>query len=122
MIVQELMRGEFGRVEARQPLRRAERLMRNTHLDAVVVVEGARLAGLLTREDMRRASDQMDPRVGDAMCDDIPVSRADEPVEQCATRMVFHGIQHMPVVDDRDGRVLGIVTLADVRQANPRDV
>lgn len=121
MIVQDVMHEGVRAIAPDQPLSRALRLMRREHLPALVVVDHSRLAGILTRTDVERQS-RMDGQatVETAMSADVVVCQANESVERCATRMAFHGIQQMPVV--ASGRILGMVTFADIRRANPREV
>ncbi len=121
MIVRDVMHEGVRAIAPDQPLSRARRLMRREHLAALVVVDHSKLAGILTQTDIERRS-RTDERatVEAAMSGDVVVCEAGESVERCATRMVFHGIQQMPVV--KRGRILGMVTFADIRRANPREV
>ena len=56
--------------------------------------------------------------VRDWMSSPVWVIRPDTSVADAYQMMVQHGIRRLPVVDDR-GRVVGIVTLGDLREARP---
>ncbi len=56
--------------------------------------------------------------VRDWMSSPVLVIRPDTPVADAYDMMVQHGIRRLPVVDDK-GRLVGIVTLGDLREARP---
>ena len=56
--------------------------------------------------------------VRDWMSSPVWVIRPDTPVADAYDMMVQHGIRRLPVVDSR-GRLVGIVTLGDLREARP---
>jgi uncharacterized protein (DUF39 family)/predicted transcriptional regulator len=57
-----------------------------------------------------------EPTVSEVMRRDIPTIRADEDLKNAARLLVYHGIDHLPVIDDY-GRLIGIVTSWDIARA-----
>jgi CBS domain-containing protein len=82
---------------------------------AVLVLEGERLAGILTERDMLRAvargiRDQS--LVRDHMTTDPDTIGPGDSTEHAATLMMHGGYRHLPVTDA--GAVIGIVSIRDL--------
>jgi acetoin utilization protein AcuB len=89
-------------------------------LEAVPVVERGKLVGIVTVTDLLAAEVQLAmapspprPTAADAMTPGPFTARPDEDLLAAATRMVTHGIRHLPVVDEREV-VIGILSDRDV--------
>lgn len=95
------------------------------------VVDGDdRLIGFVTERDLRRPEDLVDDgpnraqywrmdndtKVGDAMCRQPAVTRADAPLAEPLEAMIQYRYGAMPVVDD-GGKVVGIITTTDMMRA-----
>jgi CBS domain-containing protein len=82
---------------------------------AVLVLEGERLAGIMTERDVLRAVAQGirdDARVRDWMTTDPDTIEPSESTEHAATLMMHGGFRHLPVTEDE--AVVGIVSIRDL--------
>jgi len=83
----------------------------------LVVLEGDKLAGVLSERDYTRklipsGRSALEARVADLMTREvISVTPADR-FRDCVKLMDAHGIRHLPVVDG--GRVLGVISVRDL--------
>lgn len=110
-------------VEPLASLREAALLMRNSHVGALVVVEGkegvARPVGILTDRDIVVAVIAVPGarpegiRVCDAMSSPLAVAQEDEGVFEAVAAMRERSVRRLPVLA-RDGSLIGIVTLDDL--------
>ena len=100
----------------------AARLMRQYHVGDVVVVdqvaEGRRPVGIVTDRDivLEVVAAEVDPStlgVGDIMSTDLAKVNEDTGVCEAMRFMRERGVRRMPVVD-REGCLIGIVTLDDL--------
>ncbi len=105
-----------------RPLAEAARLMRDKHIGALVVLEGhesqRRPRGMLTDRDIVRG--QVEKRadlhcliVADVMSCDPLCLRSDMSLAEGIDAMNERGVRRAPVVD-REGMLVGIVTLDDL--------
>jgi predicted transcriptional regulator len=106
------MSSEVVSVRTDMPAREIARLMRDRHVNAVPVVEeGGRLVGMIGQDELddeaHSAADIMSPA-----SDSI---RAEADITEIAGVLEETGLEQVPVV--RDGKVLGIVSRADVLRA-----
>jgi len=90
-------------------------------LDALPVVERGRVLGIVTVTDVLAAEVQRamasSPRTltaGDVMTPGPFACRPEDSLLAAATRMSWHGLRHLPVVDDSD-RVVGMLSDRDLR-------
>jgi CBS-domain-containing membrane protein len=58
-------------------------------------------------------------RVGDIMTTDVVAARRDQPLKEIARLMYEHRVSGLPVLDD-DGRLVGIVSEADLLRSEER--
>jgi CBS domain-containing protein len=103
-------------------LSEAARLMREKHVGSLVVVEegahGHAPVGVLTDRDITVAvvAKDLDARtisVGEAMSGDLLTVREDDSVIEALRLMRERGVRRVPVTQ-RDGTLVGIVTLDDL--------
>ena len=102
-----------------QTVRDAARYMTERRVGAVAVVEGTRLAGILSERDImgRVVARQLDPdatRVGDVMSKDLVVAHAGDTHEDGLRKMKQAGCRHLPVVEG--DRLVGMVAQRDLLQ------
>ena len=88
----------------------------------VVVDDDARPLGVVTDRDIvvRLVATGQDPsqvRAGDCMTSPVVTLNVDSDLRECADVMVRERIRRVPIVDD-DGRLCGIVALADLERRN----
>ena len=101
----------------------AARLMRYEHVGNVVVLEGngsTRPMGIVTDRDIvvSVVATGLDAKVfclGDLLTRDIVCVHEDQGIFECIQIMRQQGVRRMPVVD-RDGALVGIVSVDDVIQ------
>ncbi|MEX0637740.1 MAG: CBS domain-containing protein [Burkholderiales bacterium] len=91
----------------------AARLMRESHVGAVLVVEGERLVGIFTERDavfrvMAAGGDPAATTLDGVMTRDPVTVAPDETFGYALLLMHEHGFRHVPVVDD--GRPVGVIS------------
>jgi len=84
------------------------------HQEDFPVVEGKKLVGFLTRQDIMASLHQFGPekQVSEVMRSDIPSIGVDEHLIEVHKKMERSGVKALPVV--RNLQLLGIVTLEDI--------
>ena len=102
------------------PVIDAIRLMAEKRIGAVLVMEGARLAGILSERDYARkivlqGRSSGDTPVRDIMTAKVVTVRLDDTVGHCMQLVTDRRIRHLPVVE-RDA-VLGVVSIGDLVRA-----
>lgn len=106
-------------VEPLASLRDAALLMRNTHVGALVVLQGNAPVGILTDRDIVVAVIAVPEaraeaiRVCDAMSTRLAVASEDDGIFEAVAIMRERAVRRLPVLA-RDGSLLGIVTLDDL--------
>jgi CBS domain-containing protein len=98
----------------------AIRLMAEKGIGALVVMQGDKLAGIVTERDYARkiilkGRSSETTAVRDIMTADVTTTSSTESVEKCMNLMTDLRIRHLPVVDD--GRVAGIISIGDLVKA-----
>ena len=98
----------------------AIRLMAEKGVGAVLVMDGARLAGIVSERDYARkivlhGKSSADTSVRDIMTADVVTVNPHQTVEQCMQIDTDHRIRHLPVVDD--GEVIGVISIGDLVKA-----
>jgi CBS domain-containing protein len=98
----------------------AIKLMSDKAIGALVVMDGDRLAGIVTERDYARkvilkgrASDTTPVR--EIMTVDVLTTSSNESVEKCMNTVTDKRIRHLPVVDN--GKVCGIISIGDLVKA-----
>ena len=99
------------------PVIDAIRLMAQKHVGAVLVMEGARLAGILSERDYARkivleGRSSRDTPVRDIMTSEVVTVAPADDVQRCMQTVTRHRIRHLPVVED--GQVLGVISIGDL--------
>jgi CBS domain-containing protein len=90
--------------------------LRDKDVSALVVLDGYRLAGIITERDIVRAvadrRDLADVTAGEYMTSEPATVALDTPLAEVARRMLAYGIRHLPVLVAGD--VLGMVSARDL--------
>jgi CBS domain-containing protein len=123
--VRDIVRRSPVAVDSSASVREAAGVMAEHGVSSLLVMEGERLAGILTDRDLRNrvlAAD-VDPGVGvtQVMTVDPVTGQLDALAFEVLLEMVGRHIHHLPIVDGA-GRPMGLVTTTDllrVEQANP---
>ena len=98
----------------------AIRLMAEKGVGAVLVMEGSRLAGIVSERDYARkivlhGRSSSDTSVRDIMTGDVITVRPQDTVEHCMQVVTDHRIRHLPVVED--AQVVGVISIGDLVKA-----
>jgi CBS domain-containing protein len=104
-----------------QSVRDAALYMTERRIGAVAVLDGTRLAGILSERDImgRVVARRLDPdatTVGDVMTRELIVAEVKESHEDGVRKMKQAGCRHLPVVDA--GNLVGMVSLRDLLQVD----
>ena len=116
LAVREVMNGNVVTLPQSAPLVDAARRMRDADIGDVVVVDGGRLAGLVTDRDIvvRAIADGKDPRattLADICSGDVVTVAPDDSIDHAAQVMRERAVRRVPVVEA--GNPVGIVSLGD---------
>ena len=92
-------------------------LMAERNLGAVLVLDGDRLAGIMSERDYARKvilvdRDSKETPVGDIMSPEVVTAAPTDTVNDCMRLMTERRIRHLPVLDG--GAMAGIVSIGDV--------
>ena len=102
------------------PVIDAVRLMAERRIGALLVMEGTRLAGILSERDYARkvvlqGRSSADTPVSAIMTAEVLTVAPDTSVPACMRKMTERRIRHLPVVED--GRVVGVISIGDLVKA-----
>ena len=102
------------------PVIDAIRLMAEKRIGAVLVMEGSRLAGILSERDYARkvvlqGRSSADAPVRDIMTADVVSVGLDDSAERCMQIVTDRRIRHLPVL--QGGQVQGVVSIGDLVKA-----
>ncbi len=116
--VSEIMSSDVQVVTPGDTLRAAAQLMQDRDVGALPVCESNTLLGIVTDRDIavRGVAGGLDPDkdcVSDVMTDGVEVCTADDDAQDVMRRMGELQVRRLPVVGS-DGRLVGIVSLADL--------
>ena len=98
----------------------AIRLMAEKGVGAVLVMEGARLAGIVSERDYARkivlhGRSSADTSVRDIMTAEVVTVGPQNTVEQCMQVVTEHRIRHLPVLEG--DAVIGVISTGDLVKA-----
>ena len=121
--VRQLLDGKSPEVHAVAPgaaVIDAIRLMAEKGIGAVLVMDGAQLAGILSERDYARKivlrdRSSRDTPVADIMTAEVVTVSPSSTVEQCLQLVTERRIRHLPVVED--GAVMGVISIGDLVKA-----
>jgi CBS domain-containing protein len=118
MKVKKLMTPEVGSCTLESPLTDAAKIMWEKDCGIVPVVDGGRLAGIITDRDVAMAGLMTGlplglVQVGDVMTADAATCGPDEELTDAHARMRELQIRRLPVIDE-DEAVVGMLTLNDL--------
>jgi len=98
----------------------AIKLMAEKGVGALIVMQGAELAGIVTERDYARKvilkeRSSHETAVRDIMSASVITAGNDNNVEQCMNLMTDQRVRHLPVVED--GNVVGMISIGDLVKA-----
>ncbi len=96
----------------------AARVLASRRIGAVLVMEGERIAGVLSERDIVRGLGTEGTRILDwpvsrLMTRDVITARPDDRLVELMALMTERRFRHLPVLDEQ-GRLLGIVSIGDI--------
>jgi len=109
-------------VEPGLPVVSVAQRMAERNVGAVLVLEGGRLAGIMTERDLMRAVARGlrdDAVVADCMTTNPETIAPGDTIEHAAVLMIHGGYRHLPVVDG--GAVVGVLSMRDLVQVVVED-
>ena len=112
--------GEIFSIGPDAPVLDAIRIMAEREVGALLVMQGAKLAGIVSERDYARkvilkGRSSADTLVSEVMTRELQTVAADRTVHGCMKLMTDHRIRHLPVVES--GVVLGVVSIGDLVKA-----
>jgi CBS domain-containing protein len=117
MRIREAMTRQVRTVSPSSTIREAARAMADLDVGALPVSEGDRLIGMITDRDIAiraiAAGKNAETTVGECMSPQVMYCFEDEAMEEVAENMADIQVRRLPVVN-RDKRLVGIVSLADL--------
>ena len=121
-VVSNHMATDLLTVEPDARLADAARRMAQRGVGAVLVLDGERLAGILTERDLLKAvaaglTDEA--RVSEWMTKQPETVEPDESTDHAASLMIHGGFRHLPVVEG--GRAIGILSIRDLMRVALHD-
>jgi CBS domain-containing protein len=111
---------EIYAIAPEAPVIEAIRLMAEKRIGAVLVMEGARLVGILSERDYARkivlqGRSSSDTPVRTIMTADVVTVRPEDSADHCMQVVTEQRIRHLPVI--RGGEVIGVVSIGDLVKA-----
>ena len=99
------------------PVIDAIRLMAERRIGALLVMEGSRLAGILSERDYARkvvlqGRSSKDTPVRDIMTAEVITVGPRDSVQHCLQMMTDHRLRHLPVV--AEGELIGMLSIGDL--------
>ena len=117
MKVSEVMTRDVQTVRPDQRVQDAASFMLSADAGSIPVTDGDRLIGMITDRDIAVRGIAKgygpDTPVRELMTDDVICARADDDVEDIASKMSEAQVRRLPVIDDEE-RLCGIVSLGDL--------
>jgi CBS domain-containing protein len=117
MLVGEVMHTDVKTADAEDTFADVAKIMRTNGISSVVVLEGKKLAGIVTERDIvnlvAAGGDPHSVKVAHGMTRrDLETIGSKMELAEAAEHMATRNIRHLPVVDR--GRVVGIVSIRDL--------
>ena len=108
-------------IDAREPVLAAIRMMAERGVGALPVLDGGRLAGIVSERDYARkvillGRGSADTPVSQIMSSPVVTVGPDDPVRRCMRIMTDRRIRHLPVVD-ASGAMVGVISIGDLVSA-----
>ncbi|MGM0842360.1 MAG: DUF294 nucleotidyltransferase-like domain-containing protein [Bacillota bacterium] len=122
--VSDVMKKSVVTVRSEDSLKDAARAMGGNRVSSVIILENNRIGGILTERDLvsrcLARSVPLTKPVKEAMTPNPTVITRDAYLYEALAAMIDHSIKHLPVVggEERDGPIVGIITLHDIMKAN----
>lgn len=98
----------------------ALRLMADKEVGALVVMDGARVGGIISERDYARkvilhGRASLTTLVEEIMTSHVAYTHLNQSIEECMAIMTDKRIRHLPVLED--GKLIGIISIGDLVKA-----
>ena len=124
MLVEDLMTRDVSTIHPDQTMADAARVMRRLDVGVLPVAEHDRLVGMISDRDiaLRGVGQEKPPQtpIRELMTPDVKYCFADQDIEEVAGNMADIQLRRLPVLD-RDKRLVGILSLADIATSGEAD-
>ena len=123
MSVAEICNREVVTAEKHTSIAEAAKIMRRTHTGSLVIVDSdapkSKPVGIITDRDLvieviAKDEEVTGLTVGDVMGPELLISRGNDGIWETILRMRAMGVRRMPVIDDNDGFLMGILSMDDL--------
>lgn len=116
--------GQIWSVSSDATVYDAVALMAEKEIGALMVVDAARLVGIISERDYARkiilqGKHSKDTPVREIMTTDLLTVMPDATVEECMRLMTDHRVRHLPVL--HEGALVGVVSIGDLVKEIIRD-
>ena len=116
MQVADIMKANVKSTSPGDTFANVARLLHDNAISSVVVMDGDRLAGIVTERDLvNLVAEGLDPqttKVGDRMSTNLDTVEPRSDIGEAAEHMARLRIRHLPVVDK--GKLVGIISIRDL--------
>src|SRR5262245_21634329 len=107
-------------IDASEPVRTAIQLMADHYIGAPPVLEGGKLAGIVSERDYARkvvlkGRKSTETSVGTIMSAPVVIVGPQVTVNECMVLMTEKRIRHLPVIED--GALIGVISIGDCVKA-----
>jgi len=114
--VSEVMVAPVVTAKAEDSVENVSSLIVKNKIDQIPIVDDkGKIAGIVTSWDITNAAAKKKTKVADIMTSKVITSKVNEPLDVVAQRIDKYQINSTPVVE-KEGKVVGIVTLSDVNK------
>jgi len=121
--IQELLNNkgsEIFSVQIDAPVIEALHLLAEKSIGALIVLEGERLAGILSERDYARrvilqGRTSSDTKVKEIMTSHVVCARPDQKIEECLAIMSEKRVRHLPILENK--QLAGMVSIGDLVKA-----
>jgi len=98
----------------------ALRLMAEKEVGALMVMDGARVAGLISERDYARkivllGRTSPNTLIKEIMTTHVAYTHLEQPIEECMAVMTEKRVRHLPVIEA--GKLVGIISIGDLVKA-----
>ena len=110
--VSDVMRKDIITIGPRNMMSDCKRILREHRISGLPVVDGERLVGMVSIEDLIRwlSGDGSDRSVEEVMAKEPVCLYADQPLIHAVKKFDQHGFGRFPVLERESGRLVGIIT------------
>jgi CBS domain-containing protein len=97
-------------------VREAAKIMTTKEIGSLVAIKGDDIFGIITEKDITRAAatGDLSKKISGFMSKEVFTIDVDESLEDVAELMSKNRVKHLPVVDEENGKLVGIITSSEI--------